>query len=279
MKREETINKYIIRNKLDIEKMLQDFRGYVYKIIENNAGESLSYEDKEEIMSDVFLTVWHNKEKIDNKRPLKYYMAGIAKNLISNKLRQQKKYNKQIEFKDIELQDLEDIDMVCERNQILKVISEELNNMKPRDYEVFAKYYYYSKSIREIAIELGMSETNVSVRLYRIKKKLKKELEKRGFTYKNLLTIILVLFALTGVALASNIVIKVIKKQFFPDTSAGVDTAIDNGYIQTIESDYVASNEAEIKVTKVLMDDYNLDFELDINLKNTEEQTKANNIV
>ena len=133
MKREETINKYIIRNKLDIEKMLQDFRGYVYKIIENNAGESLSYEDKEEIMSDVFLTVWHNKEKIDNKRPLKYYMAGIAKNLISNKLRQQKKYNKQIEFKDIELQDLEDIDMVCERNQILKVISEELNNMKPRD--------------------------------------------------------------------------------------------------------------------------------------------------
>lgn len=94
MKREETINKYIIRNKLDIEKMLQDFRGYVYKIIENNAGESLSYEDKEEIMSDVFLTVWHNKEKIDNKRPLKYYMAGIAKNLISNKLRQQKKYNK-----------------------------------------------------------------------------------------------------------------------------------------------------------------------------------------
>lgn len=279
MKREETINKYIIRNKLDIEKMLQDFRGYVYKIIENNAGESLSYEDKEEIMSDVFLTVWHNKEKIDNKRPLKYYMAGIAKNLISNKLRQQKKYNKQIEFKDIELQDLEEIDMVCERNQILKVISEELNNMKPRDYEVFAKYYYYSKSIREIAIELGMSETNVSVRLYRIKKKLKKELEKRGFTYKNLLTIILVLFALTGVALASNIVIKVIKKQFFPDTSAGVDTAIDNGYIQTIESDYVASNEAEIKVTKVLMDDYNLDFELDINLKNTEEQTKANNIV
>jgi len=279
MEREETISKYIVKLELDVEQMIQDFSGYIHTIIENNVGNRLSMEDKEEIMSDVFLTVWHNKEKIDNTKPLKYYMAGITKNLISNKFRNQNKYDNQIELKNVELVNLQDMDMICEQNQILEVISEELNNMKPKDYKVFAKYYYYSKNIKEIAKELGMTESNVGVRLHRIKKKLRKELSKRGFKYKKLLTIILLLFAFTGVAIAYNIAIKVIKKQVFSDTSKGVDTAIDNGYIQDVDSDYAKSNETEIKVTKVLMDDYNLDFELEINLKNTEEQIKVNNFV
>lgn len=279
MVKEETISKYIIEMKLDIEKMIQDFSGYIHTIIENNVGDRLSNEDKEEIMSDVFLTVWHNKEKIDNTRPLKYYMAGIAKNLISNKLREKNKKYKQIEFDEAEIVDIQDMDMICEQDQILEVISEELNNMKEKDYKVFAKYYYYSKTIKEIAEELGMSESNVGVRLHRIKKKLKKELEKRGFNYKYLLSIILVLCLLTGVAVACNVVIKTIKEKIFPDISQGVETAIDNGYIQDVKSEYIQSNDVEIKAKRVVMDDYNLDIEFEIMLQNTEEQIKANNFV
>ncbi len=279
MDREETISKYIIEMKLDVEKMIQDFRGYIHTIIENNVGDRLSNEDKEEIMSDVFLTVWHNKEKIDNSSPLKYYMAGIARNLISNKLRKQNKKYNQIEFDETEIIDMQDMDIICEQDEILEVISEELNNMKEKDYMVFAKYYYYSKTIKEIAIELGMSESNVGVRLHRIKKKLKKELENRGFRYKQLLTIIILIFVFTGVAIACNIVIKTIKKQIFPDTSQGVDTAIDNGYIQDVKSEYIQSNDIEIKVKRVLMDDYNLDIEFEIMLQNTEEKIKVNNFV
>ena len=64
MEKEETISKYIIKLELDVERMIQDFSGYIHTIIENNVGDRLSIEDKEEIMSDVFLTVWHNKENI-----------------------------------------------------------------------------------------------------------------------------------------------------------------------------------------------------------------------
>jgi len=260
MEKEETISKYIIKLELDVERMIQDFSGYIHTIIENNVGDRLSIEDKEEIMSDVFLTVWHNKEKIDNTKPLKYYMAGITKNLISDKLRKQKKYNNQIEFKDSELVNLEDIDMICEQNQILEVISEELNNMKEKDYKVFAKFYYYSKSIKEIANELGMSESNVGVRLHRIKKKLKKELDKRGFKYKKLLTIILLLFAFTGTVFAVVYVTKL-----FIKTRKGVDIAKENGYIYEIENKNITeSNGIKIKVESILMDNYNLEIDFEI---------------
>lgn len=273
MEREETISKYIIKLELDVERMIQDFSGYIHTIIENNVGDRLSIEDKEEIMSDVFLTVWHNKEKIDNTKPLKYYMAGITKNLISDKLRKQKKYNNQIEFKDSELVNLEDIDMICEQNQILEVISEELNNMKEKDYKVFAKFYYYSKSIKEIADELGMSESNVGVRLHRIKKKLKKELDKRGFKYKKLLTIILLLFAFTGTVFAVVYVTKL-----FIKTRKGVDIAKENGYIYEIENKNITeSNGIKIKVESILMDNYNLEIDFEIIFEKNEGIEKIKN--
>lgn len=204
--KEDTIKNYMINNRLDVEKMIKNFNRYIHTIVENNVGNKLSNEDKEEIISDVFLTVWHNKEKIDLNRPLKYYIAGITKNIINNKLREQKKYKNQIEYNVEDIPDLTEIDIICEQDQILKVISEELNNMKAVDYKIFSKYYYYSKSIKEIAEELKISESNVSVRLHRIKKKLREKLVKKGFTYKKVLSIILILFLLTGVVFAKQIV-------------------------------------------------------------------------
>lgn len=206
MEKENTIKDYIINCELDIEKMINDFTGFIYTVIENNSKNQLSVQDKEEILSDVFLTVWKNKKIIDTSKPLKYYMAGIAKNLIKNRLRKQKRENNWIEFSEQEVQDLNDIELICEQRQIMEAISEELNSMKITDYKIFSKYYYYSKSIKEIAEELNMSESNVGVKLHRIKKKLRKNLTKKGFTYKKILSVILILFLLTGVVFAKQIV-------------------------------------------------------------------------
>ena len=76
--KEDTIKNYMLNNKLDVEKMIKNFNGYIHTIVENNVGDKLSNEDKEEIVSDVFLTVWHNKEKIDifyDERPV--WIQGV----------------------------------------------------------------------------------------------------------------------------------------------------------------------------------------------------------
>ena len=56
--------------------------------------------------------------------------------------------------------------------------------MKEEDRRIFTNYYYYSKKIKEISKELNISEIKVKSRLSRIRKKLKKELEKRGYSYE-----------------------------------------------------------------------------------------------
>ena len=41
-------------------------------------------------------------------------------------------------------------------------------------------FYYSSKSIKDIASELNITEFNVTTRLYRIRKRLRKELKKEN---------------------------------------------------------------------------------------------------
>lgn len=274
MKEEYTIARYVKKYELDIEKMINDFKKYISTIIENNSRGYLSYEDKEEIISDVFLTIWHNKVKIDNTKPLKNYIAGITKNLVKDKLKKQNcKYN-EIELIDNKIIDLSNIELICENNQIMEVIQKELNNMKKGDYQIFSKYYYLSKNVKEIAKELNMSETNVKVRLYRIRKKLKLKLENKGYYYK-ILTIILVLCMITGTVFAKNIMNFI--KALFENVSEGVNRAIQSGYIDNVEMDYSKSQEADIKVDSILMDDYNLDILFNIKLKENEISTEIVN--
>ena len=58
------IYSYISNNKLEIEKIVKEFSNYVYTIIKNN-GYNVRNEDAEEIISDVFLTLWNNQNKLD----------------------------------------------------------------------------------------------------------------------------------------------------------------------------------------------------------------------
>ena len=54
--------------------------------------------------------------------------------------------------------------------------------MKENDIFIFNLYYYSAMKISEIANILNISEFNVKSRLYRIRKKVKKELQKGGYS-------------------------------------------------------------------------------------------------
>ena len=53
-------------------------------------------------------------------------------------------------------------------------IEKSLEILSELELKIINLFYYSSKSIKEIAKELNMSEMNVRTRLYRIRKKLKK---------------------------------------------------------------------------------------------------------
>ena len=177
---ENTIEKYLDDNDINIEKLINDYSGYIYVIIKNIAKDILSNEDIEEIISDVFVVCWNNRLKIDKGRPIKNYLVGIAKNLIKLKYRKNS-LNLNIDDFENSLINKFDINEIYENYEKNKIIELSLEKMKKEDKEIFLLYYYNSRNIKEISKILNISTSKVKTKLFRIRKKLKSELIKGGY--------------------------------------------------------------------------------------------------
>lgn len=173
MQNSKMIEEYMNTNKLDLEMIVNDYSPYIKTIIDNAIGDFLTYEDKEEIITDTFFIIWKNQNKI--LVSLSSYIAGIVRNLIKEKMRKKKvtydisEYENIIEFSNINL-------FESEREEIEK-IEKHLTSLSKLDFEIITMFYYSSKSIKDIAKELNLTEINVKTRLFRIRKRIKKELE------------------------------------------------------------------------------------------------------
>lgn len=181
MKESKQIKKYMENNKLNIEKVMSDFTPYLYTIIKNK-NSNLTDEDLEEIISDVFLIVWKNQKKLDWNKEMSPYLGAITNNLFCKKIR---KTGETVDINNYidTLYDIKSIEQNAGAEQQNHLIIKELNKMKQEDKIIFMSYYYNSKSMKEIANSLTISEEKVKSRLFRIRKKLKKILEKRGYSY------------------------------------------------------------------------------------------------
>ncbi len=177
---ENTIEKYLDNNNINIEKLINDYSGYIYVIVKNITKETLSNEDIEEIISDVFVVCWNNRFKINKNKLIKSYLAGITKNLIKLKYRKSN-FNLNIDDFENSLINKFDINEIYENYEKNKMIELALEKMKKEDKEIFLLYYYNSRSIKEISEILNISISKVKTKLFRIRKKLKSELIKGGY--------------------------------------------------------------------------------------------------
>lgn len=172
---ESRIEKYVKGEELDIDKIVDDFSPYVNTIIRNTVYNNLSNEDKEEILLDTFFVVWKRNEegyKIEN---LSAYISGITRNLIKEKLKKRKlslaleQIENLLDFSYYEsyLEEIEKIEEVCNK----------IKNIKPDELKIFNMFYYSNISIKDIAKELRLSESNIKTKLHRTRKKIRKYLK------------------------------------------------------------------------------------------------------
>lgn len=173
------IYNYISNNILKIEDIMNDYTNYIYTIIRNSYV-NLPDEDVEEIVLDVFLTIWNNQRKLDINKKLSSYIVGITRNLIKKKYRSYIT-NENIEDYEDQLVDLTNIELIFSENEKQKVILDELEKMENEDKEIFIQYYYEERNIKEISKIFNISESKVKSKLFRIRKKLKKVLNGRGY--------------------------------------------------------------------------------------------------
>ena len=182
MNKQTNIYMYIDNEELNIDKIADDFSGYLWSII-NNAGITESDEIKE-IISDSYLILWKNQERLNKNKPLSPYLVGIVKNLIKRYYSSTSKnlINNNIEDYENILVEKDGIDYIIEKKEINDEILKILNLLKEEDRGIFTCFYFNQMSAEESSIDNNYSESKVKTKLHRIRNKIRKELLKGGYS-------------------------------------------------------------------------------------------------
>lgn len=178
----EILNEYLINEQIDIDKIIDDFYSYVYIIVKNGISISITDEDVEEIILDVFVAIWKNSTNLLKTTKIKPYLTGIAKNVIRNKYRNTE-LNFSISDYEENIIDTCNIEEIAEEKEQDRIIQNTLQQLKDKEYKIFIMFYYESKTIKEIAKVLNLSNSNVKIILHRIRKMIKRNLEDGGYGY------------------------------------------------------------------------------------------------
>lgn len=155
-------------------------RSFSYHIVNNRL-------DAEECVNDAYLGAW-NTIPPANPSPLLSYILKIVRN-ISTKLYWKKEAAKRNNTYTIALQEIEDcisdqntVENKIEARELAKIIGQFLDTLSVENRVIFMRRYWFSDNYREISDRMNLSEKNISVRLTRIRKKLKQYLTERGIS-------------------------------------------------------------------------------------------------
>jgi len=141
--------------------------------------------DAEECVNDAYLAVW-NVIPPQRPNPLLSYVCRIVRNLAL------KKYHANTALKRNSMYDVcldeianyfpssSSVEEEVDAHEIAKMIDKYLETLDQQSRIMFVRRYWHADSIEDIANLFRISKHNVSVRLYRIRKNLKKYLIKEG---------------------------------------------------------------------------------------------------
>lgn len=162
-----------------LEEIMAKFTPLVATIIYNISNGRLTSSDIEEVVADVFITLWNHTENFQNEN-LKGYLCSIAKNKAKNKLRS---------IKPMQIVDIEDavifddfsISEDIENKDISTELYNAINAIKEPDREIMIRHYYYYQSVYKIAKIMNINSETVKSKIQRTRVKLRKYLEERGY--------------------------------------------------------------------------------------------------
>ena len=156
----------------DIEKIVKEYSMCLNSIINNKVGNKLSFEDKEEILTDAFFVLWKNKDKVTSS--IKSYLIGVVNNLIKEKC-----VKKKITYNINDFENSVEFSNVCvfEQSDKFEIIEEIISKLREEDKKIIKLFYYEDMSIKSIAKKLNISEGNVKIRLFRLRKLIRKEVK------------------------------------------------------------------------------------------------------
>jgi RNA polymerase sigma-70 factor (ECF subfamily) len=129
----------------------------------------------EDIVQNVFLSLYDNFQRIKNKQSINYWLFKAARNEVFMHLRRKKSHKDQ--FNVIDTAELEsdagyDLEDIIDRKEIKYLIDNELSNIPEEQREIFILREYGGLGYSEIAAIMDINENLVKSRLYKTRQKL-----------------------------------------------------------------------------------------------------------
>lgn len=143
-----------------------------------------SHEDAQECLNDTYLAAWN---AMPTERPtyLGAFLSRIIRNISIDRFRAShrgKRGGMENLLEELTecIPDTNSVQKEYENGILANALNIFLASLEAEKRAMFLRRYFYSQSVTEIALSLGMSESKVKVTLHRVREKLKHALEKEG---------------------------------------------------------------------------------------------------
>ncbi len=174
---------YLNRDEKAIYETKQKYEKYCSYIACNILDSS---QDSEECINDAYLAIWNS---IPPSKPssLRAYLGKIVRNIALNRYHKNKAKKRNFGV-EIVLDELSEV--ISDTSNDGRNLTDELTlkyalntfvgSLKKETREIFVRRYWYLSSVKEIALDYGISESKVKVTLLRTRELLKNFLEQEG---------------------------------------------------------------------------------------------------
>ena len=178
----EIINLFFERSEQAIEELAKKHGSAVARVVRNILGNA---QDTEECVNDTYLGTW-NAIPPHKPNPLRTFVCRIARNLATKKYHANTADKRNSQY-DLALDELEDylsdsdsVENAYEAQELKEAINGFLATLSYSDRFLFMRRYWYSDPVKDIAKMAHSTNNSVTVRLFRIREKLRLYLEKEG---------------------------------------------------------------------------------------------------
>ena len=178
----EIINLFFERSEQAIDELAKKHGNAVARVARNILGNE---QDTEECVNDTYLGAW-NAIPPHRPSPLRTFVCKIARNLATKKYHANTAVIRNSQY-DLALDELEEyladnssVDEAYDAKELAEAINGFMATLNYSDRFLFTRRYWFSDPVQDIAKMAHSTTNSVTVRLFRIREKLRLYLEKEG---------------------------------------------------------------------------------------------------
>ena len=178
----EIINLFFERSEQAIDELAKKHGSAAARVARNILGNG---QDTEECVNDTYLGTW-NAIPPQKPSPLRTFVCKIARNLATKKYHANTVEKRNSQY-DLALDELEEylaennsVEETYEAKELRSAVNGFLATLNPSDRFLFMRRYWYSDPVKDIAKMAHSTTNSVTVRLFRIRERLRLYLEKEG---------------------------------------------------------------------------------------------------